>query len=105
MLTTNYYQTDKAFIVSESKRIFDIDVCPTCSGQLMKAYQNLKTYYKNQMAKTKKESIQNESEFKLKKEFESSLYCNGKISVLLSDLTEKEAKEILTDEEIKTYFE
>lgn len=105
MLTTNFYQTDKAFIVSETKRIFDLDICPTCSGQLIKAYQNLKTYYKNEMAKSKKEVVENESSFKLKKEFEGSTYSNGKINILLSDLSEETAKQILTEKEIKLYFE
>ena len=105
MLTTNFYQTDKAFIVSETKRIFDLDICPTCSGQLMKAYQNLKTYYKNEMAKSKKEVTGVDSSFKLKKEFEGSTYSNGKINILLSDLSEETAKQILTEKEIKLYFE
>ena len=71
----------------------------------MKAYQNLKTYYKNEMAKSKKEVVENESNFKLKKEFEGSTYSNGKINILLSDLSEETAKQILTEKEIKLYFE
>jgi hypothetical protein len=105
VLTTNFYQTDKAFIVSETKRIFDVDICPTCSGQLMKAYQNLKTYYKNEMAKKKNDIVEVETTFKLKKEFEGSTYSNGKISILLSDLNEESAKLLLTEKEIKQYFE
>jgi hypothetical protein len=104
---TNYYDTDPKWIVAESKRIFNIDICPTCSGQLIKAFQNLKTYYSNQeMAKKKEEKpIEEKSEFKLKKEFEGSTYSNGKISILLSELTHENAIKLLTDSEIKTYFE
>lgn len=101
MITTNFYQTSPELIVSESKKIFGIEVCPTCSGQLQKAYQNLKTYYLNNMAKEVKEV----AEFKLKDEFKGSTYANGKLSVMLDELTPTQIKKIFTADEIKIYFE
>jgi cytochrome c1 len=98
----SFYTTSKEWIVSESKRIFNVDVCPTCHSQLVKAYNNLRTYNLNNMAK--KEIVET-SELKLKKEFEGSTYSNGKISVDLSAITPTEAKKLFSSEEIKTYFE
>jgi cytochrome c1 len=98
----SFYNTPKEWIVSESKKIFGIDVCPNCHSQLVKAYNNLKVYNLNDMAK--KEVIET-SELKLKKEFEGSTYSNGKISVDLSAITPAEAKKLFSSEEIKTYFE
>ena len=98
----SFYNTSKEWIVSESKKVFGIDVCPTCHSQLVKAYNNLKVYNLNDMAK--KEVIET-SELKLKKEFEGSTYSNGKISVDLSAITPAEAKKLFSSEEIKTYFE
>jgi len=98
----SFYTTSKEWIVSESKRIFNVDVCPTCHSQLVKAYNNLRTYNLNNMAK--KEIVET-SDLKLKKEFEGSTYSNGKISVDLSAITPAEAKKLFSSEEIKTYFE
>jgi cytochrome c1 len=98
----SFYTTSKEWIVQESKRIFGIDVCPTCHSQLVKAYNNLKVHNLNNMAK--KEIVET-SELKLKKEFEGSTYSNGKISVDLSAITPAEAKKLFSSEEIKTYFE
>lgn len=99
----SFYNTPKEWIVSESKRIFGIDVCPTCHSQLVKAYNNLKVYNLNDMAKKVVEV--ETSDLKLKKEFEGSTYSNGKISVDLSAITPEEAKKLFSSEEIKTYFE
>lgn len=103
MQITNYYNTDPKWIVSESKKLFNKDICPTCSGQLIKAFQDLKTYYLNDMAK--KKEVEKISVLKLKKEFEGSTYANGKTSVLLSELTPEKAIKLLTESEINTYFE
>jgi cytochrome c1 len=98
----SFYTTPKEWIVSESKRIFNVDVCPTCHSQLVKAYNNLRTYNLNNMAK---KEIAETSDLKLKKEFEGSTYSNGKINVDLSAITPTEAKKLFSSEEIKTYFE
>jgi hypothetical protein len=99
-ITDSFYTTKPADIVSEHERIFGVKVCATCTNQLIKAYQNLKTYYKNDMVKKViKEGLQ------LRKEFEGNTYSNGKISVILSDVLQEDITKIFTKEEINIYFE
>lgn len=106
-----FYQTDKNWIVSESKKVFGVDVCGTCHGQLVKAYNNLANYYKNenQMAKTTKKEqpieVKETVKYKLKPEFEGSTFTDGVKSISLSSIDQKDIELLLTKDQILIHFD
>jgi hypothetical protein len=109
-----FYETDKDFIISESKKIFGIDVCPTCHGQIVNAYNRLKTYYLNeeQMAKKKQEENISENEipstkktYTIKKAFLNSVVVKQNKKIVLGHVPSNKVKELFTEKEIALYFE
>jgi len=100
-----FVEVDKAWLRSENKRLFDIDVCPTCQSQLFEAYARLKTYLKNEedMAKKKEDPIS--GSYTLKQEFIGSVHSDGKVCIVLSDVDPKEVEALFTPDQISTYFE
>lgn len=105
-MLNGFYNTDKTWIVEKNKEIFGIDVCPTCHGQLVEAYNRLNTYYRNKELMAKKKEIKTEdSVYKLKPEFVGATYTNGKMSIRLEDVPVDEVEIYFTAKEIAEYFE
>lgn len=102
-----FYNTDKKWIVEKSKELFNIDVCSTCHGQLVDAYNKLNTYYTNiEMAKkADKKNSEETPKYKLKPEFVGSTYVNGKTSISLSDVPHDSIEIFFNELQIKEYFE
>jgi hypothetical protein len=100
-----FVEVDKAWLRLENKRLFDIDVCPTCQSQLFEAYVRLKTYLKNEdeMAKQKENPIS--GTYKLKEEFIGSTHADGKVCIILSDVQPNEVEALFTPDQIETYIE
>jgi hypothetical protein len=107
-MLSGFYNTDKSYIVAENKRLFGVDVCPTCHGQLVDAYNRLNTYFKNENIMAKKEVVKVEKPktgYKLKSEFIGSTYVNGTVEIKLSEVDLSEVEKLFTEQEIKTYFD
>jgi DNA-directed RNA polymerase subunit M/transcription elongation factor TFIIS len=109
-----FYDTDNEFIISESKKIFGIDVCPTCHGQIVNAYNRLKTYYLNeeQMAKKKQEenisdneTLQSKNNYTVKKAFLNSVVIRQNKKIILGHVPSDKVETLFTEKEIALYFE
>ncbi len=109
-----FYDTENEFIISESKKIFGIDVCPTCHGQIVSAYNRLKTYYLNeeQMAKKKleenisdNETLQPKTKYTVKKAFLNSVLIRQNKKIILGHVPSAMIESLFTEKEIAIYFE
>jgi hypothetical protein len=97
-IAATFYETDKAVIVAEAKRLLGIDVCPTCHGQLVKAYQNLKTYHMNNT------NTNTNRKYTPKPEHVGGTFTNGVISLSISDATDADIEKHLTASQIDLLF-
>lgn len=92
-----------ALIVSENKRLFGIDVCPTCISQLFEGYKRLKIYELNIMAK--KNKPEGEEKLQIKYQYIGATHCNGKRAIIISDVPIEDVGIYFTEKEIAEYFE
>jgi hypothetical protein len=97
MIAATFYQTDKAVIVTEAKRLLGIDVCSTCHSQLVKAYQNLKTYHMNNTKESNRK-------YTPKPEHAGGVFTNGVIALNISEATDAEIEKHLTASQIDLLF-
>jgi hypothetical protein len=98
MLKT-FYETDNDWIVSETKRLFGIDVCGTCHGQLINAFNKLRTYYMNLEMENKKRK------YTPKPEHVGGMFTNGIFALNISDATDEVIEQLLTTEQIKILYD
>ena len=75
VLSQPFYQIeDKKPLLVEYQRLFNVSLCDTCPSSYIKAYNELKTFYKNQTMAKKSETKNQErvKKYTLKPEYEGT---------------------------------
>lgn len=101
ILNQPFYQIkDKKPLLVEYQRLFNIALCDTCTGSYIKAYNELKTFYKNEEIMAKSKEVTPETPVKkytLKPEYSGSSTTLSGTSILFDETT--------PDELIEEHFE